>query len=219
MSDEPFEAEAGELKVQRTARFYTIGPPSSEAADVWIVLHGYGQRAAAFARHFAPVASAGGCVVAPEALSRFYTQGTSGPVGASWMTRADREAEIADYLAYLDALAERLHVADHQAGLHVLGFSQGAATATRWAVHRLEAGKEVQRLTLWAGAVPPDVAPAALRLSEVALVVGRHDAYVTPERLTGQRERLDEAGVEYELLRFDGGHRLDDDTLRRLAEP
>ena len=205
------------LRVRRTARYHALGPRSSEAEAAWLVLHGYGQRAKAFAKHFAPVAAAGRRVIAPEALSRFYTDGTHGEVGASWMTSVDREAEIADYLAYLDALADECLGSTDQP-LHVLGFSQGAATATRWAAHCLEQERSVQRLTLWAGSVPPDVAPAVLGRMQLALVVGTRDAYVTPERLEAQQKRLDEAGVTYELLRFDGGHRLDDATLRRLLE-
>ena len=214
--------QAHAMTVRRTARYYTAGPPPEEAQAVWVVLHGYGQRAGRFAVRLAPAAEVGCCIVAPEALSRFYTEGTGGSsdkVGASWMTSASREAEIEDYLAYLDALAERLFAgAASPPALHVLGFSQGAATAARWAAHRLEAGRPVQRLTLWAGALPPDVAPAALAQTTLTLAVGTRDAYVTPERLAAQQQRLDEAGASYELLRFDGGHRLDDGTLRRLVE-
>src|ERR1051325_10016453 len=45
-------------------------------------------------------------LVAPEGLSRFYLseRATERRVGASWMTREDRLAEIADYLGYLDAV-------------------------------------------------------------------------------------------------------------------
>jgi predicted esterase len=217
MSDEQHGAETHALTVQRTARYHTLGPPSEEARAVWVVLHGYGQRAAAFAEHFALVAEAGGCVVAPEALSRFYTEGGSGAVGASWMTRADREAEIADYLAYLDALAARLFEVT-SAPLHVLGFSQGTATAARWAAHRQSQGRPVERLTLWAGGLPPELSPDAIAPTRLTLVVGERDAYVTPERLADERQRLDAAGADYDLLRFDGGHRLDDDTLRGLVD-
>jgi dienelactone hydrolase len=88
-------------------------------------------------------------VVAPEALSRFYVDrgepaaGTPARVGATWMTREDREAEIADYVRYLDraldAAAGRPGAAAPALG--VLGFSQGAATACRWAAHRHRLGR------------------------------------------------------------------------------
>ena len=43
-------------------------------------------------------------LVAPEGLSRFYVNATHGLVGASWMTREDRQHEIDDYVGYLDAI-------------------------------------------------------------------------------------------------------------------
>ena len=52
--------------------------------------------------------------MAPEALSRFYadvTPGRHGPtstVGATWMTREDRENEIRDYVAYLDEMTDHV---------------------------------------------------------------------------------------------------------------
>ncbi|NIP78275.1 MAG: phospholipase, partial [Gemmatimonadetes bacterium] len=83
--------------------------------EVWFVLHGYGQLAERFVRRFDAlpgVRDGMRAVVAPEALSRFYVEeevtGPHGPesrVGATWMTRADREHEIRDYVEYLDRVA------------------------------------------------------------------------------------------------------------------
>ena len=61
------------LDVRRSARYYEMGDRSS--AENWIVLHGYGQLAANFIQRFEPVAS-GRRIIAPEALSRFYTAPT-----------------------------------------------------------------------------------------------------------------------------------------------
>ena len=36
--------------------------------------------------------------MAPEGLSRFYLEGFSGKVGATWMTREDRLNDIDNYL-------------------------------------------------------------------------------------------------------------------------
>ena len=43
-------------------------------------------------------------VVAPEGMHRFYLQGSSGRVGASWMTKEAREDDIADNLRWLQEL-------------------------------------------------------------------------------------------------------------------
>ncbi|WP_022835766.1 alpha/beta hydrolase [Salisaeta longa] len=204
------------LQVARTARYHVWGTPA-DASEWWIVLHGYGQRAKSFLEAFAPIATPQRALIAPEALSRFYTDALTehNRVGASWMTKADRTHEIADYIGYLDALVA--HIGPPPA-LHVLGFSQGAATASRWAVH---GAPPVDRLMLWGGTVAHDLDVdahrAALAGMRLTLIAGREDPYVTPSRWQEAGDRLRAAGVPFTTHRFDGGHALNGATLRRLA--
>jgi len=142
-------------------------------------------------------------------------------VGASWMTREDRLTEIEDYIRYLDAVFEAAcHPVDRAgAKLTVLGFSQGTATASRWALH---ARPRVDRLILWAGLLPPEIEPGAHRRAlnalDLVLVTGDHDIPVV-EGLAAQRAALDAAGVRYRVVTFAGDHMLDVPTLRGLVEP
>jgi predicted esterase len=208
------------VRVPRTARVVTRGSPAT-ASTWWVVLHGYGQRADDFARRCAPLAGPTRTVVAPEALSRFYVDGLESheEVGASWMTRAAREAEIADYVGYLDRVVPRLCPDAAAPSIRVLGFSQGAATASRWA---LLGDTTVDRLVLWGGAPAHDLDLAAhaerLAAMDPTLVAGTDDPYVTPERRTAARQRLAEHDVPVTVHTFDGGHRLDDALLARLAD-
>lgn len=229
---EPGVAERGvaehHVEVPRTARYYTVGDRAAARA-VWLVLHGYGQLAGYFARHFAPHA-AGRLVVAPEALSRFYVArgdavaGEPDRVGATWMTREDRLAEIGDYVRYLDRALDAATTGLDLAAvsLGVLGFSQGAATAVRWLAHRHRAGLAVpSALVVWGGALPPDADVAgadrdALRATRLTLVVGERDEFATPALVAAQEARLTEAGVAYALVRYAGGHQLDGETLGRV---
>ena len=223
------------LEVPRTARYYTVGTPP--AASVWVALHGYGQLAAYFARHFAPHA-AGRLVVVPEALSRFYiASGDGAPgganpsarVGATWMTREDRLNEIGDYVRYLDraldAATEPAAVDPARTPLAVLGFSQGATTACRWAAHRHANGlAPVTRVVLWGGTIPHDFAldgpdGDALRAARLTLVVGNVDPFATAAVVAGEETRLRDAGIAYEIMRYPGGHRLDDETLGGILNP
>ena len=209
--------DAFSFSVPRTARVATRGR-AELAREAWFVLHGYGQLAADFVDDFAAVAD-GRFLAAPEGLSRFYLKDGQGPVGASWMTREAREEEIDDYVRYLDAVYGRLLASvSPSMPVHVLGFSQGAATATRWAVLGFV---RVDRLTLWGGGVPPDLDlerhGAKLRAMELTLVVGERDALVSAKRAAAEVERLLAARIPHRVVRFDGGHRLDDETLRRLA--
>ena len=214
------------LTIPRSARYFTLGEAVTSPGEIWMVCHGYGQLAEPFLDTFAPLADGTRLIVAPEGLSRFYLEpGSHGPqsmVGASWMTREDRLSEIDDYVRYLDAVFEAACRPVDRAGakLTVLGFSQGTATASRWAMR----GKpRVDRLVLWGGLLPPDVEPSAQRRAlnacDLVLLAGDRDEYATPDRLAGQRAALDAAGVRYRHITFEGGHRIDDAALRELVAP
>jgi predicted esterase len=212
------------LRVTRTARYYVLGNLRGAIRDVWIACHGYGQLAAEFIRDLEPLRTPGRLVVAPEGLSRFYFEGGfHGPdskVGATWMTREDRLAEIEDYVAYLDAVHDEVFTqADRKATkLTVLGFSQGTATVSRWATR----GKvKPDRLVLWGGLLPPDVdlatARAPLGRLELVLVAGRRDRFVNAEKLSEQLAALSRVGIAARAVRHPGGHRLNAEVLTELA--
>jgi predicted esterase len=216
------------LVVPRTARYYTLGPTHGFPRELWFVCHGYGQLAARFLRQFVPLDDGSRLIVAPEALSRFYLDpipqrrnDPSPKIGASWMTREDREAEIADYVVYLERLcAEVRHPLRGAAPrLVVLGFSQGTATVSRWLA---ASDVRVDHLVLWGGAIPPelDLASWASRLhgAAITLVAGEHDEFATATAVAAEAERLSTAGVAYTLQRFPGGHTIDAAALLKLAE-
>jgi predicted esterase len=217
-------------RVQRTARFYLLGAEDHHVREVWFVLHGYGQLAQRFLRHFTPLDDGSRLVVAPEALNRFYlvvpnkTPAAERPVGATWMTREDREGEIADYVDYLDTLAaeviDRLPAdTRRRARIRVLGFSQGTATAARW-VDR--GAVDAHELILWGGTLPPEIdlsrGAHALRGVPLTLVAGLSDGFATREVVAEQESRLREHAVPFELRRFDGGHVIDHGALIELAK-
>lgn len=208
------------IRVQRTAHVEVRGDPRT-ARETWILLHGYAQVATEMIEACKALAGHERLLVAPEALSRFYRRGSSGPIGASWMTRERREDEIADYVGYLDEVArwsERELGAPKRRVL--LGFSQGAATAWRWVALGTT---RVERLVSFGGGVPPDVdlvqAKAKLEATRIELVRGRGDAYHTAEWLERDRARLADAGLVCTTVEFDGGHELPPDVLARLIAP
>lgn len=213
------------LRTWRTARYYVLGTPGAGVREVWFVCHGYGQLAASFAQGFSKLVSAERIIVAPEALSRFYLDSldqSAGErrVGATWMTREDRESEIGDYVGYLDTVYAAVigELPAPPARVHVLGFSQGVTTVMRW----LALGTaRADALTLWAGGLPHDLALDAYTerfgRMRVTVVAGERDRLVGEEPLAAARARLLAAGIEHELIRFAGGHRLDDAVLRQLA--
>jgi dienelactone hydrolase len=215
------------IATSRTARYYALG--SGPVEEAWVVCHGYGQLARYFLRHFEAVAAPGRLIVAPEALSRFYMDdadggGTYRRVGASWMTRDGREDEIADYARWLDtAYADALTRAHtpRPTRLVALGFSQGTATVARWlAASPMLPPHRCDRLILWGGTLPDELdlsAHGAWLSGRLTLVVGDQDPFATPERMASLEVRLRDHGIAYAVERYPGGHRLEADTLRRLA--
>ena len=215
------------IVVPRTARYYTLGPTHGFPRELWIVCHGYGQLAGRFIQQFARLDDGTRLIVAPEALSRYYLDPIperrhqrAPRVGATWMTRENREAEILDYVNYLDLVAGevRHHLAGASPRIIVLGFSQATATVSRWlAASDLRA----DQLVLWSGSIPPELDLAAwaarLRSAAITLVAGDSDELATPAAVASEAERLSVAGVGYTLQRFGGGHAIDADALDALA--
>jgi len=209
------------LVTTRRARYYTIGGGEQPLSEAWIVLHGLGQLASVFIKYFQSIATPGRLIVAPEALNRYYvTPGASGrtadaKVGATWMTRMDRENEIADYVDFLDAVwRESAMSAAH---VTALGFSQGVATACRWAAM---GNSRVDRLIAWAGQLPPDVDPSVFAKlpGGVTLVAGTTDEYSAWIAEGNHDARLVAAGLKPRVVTFDGGHRMDRLTLDNLSK-
>ena len=212
-------SEGRSLQVRRTARYFVAGEQRTPD-EVWFLLHGYGQLARNFLASCASLQAPNRLLVAPEALARFYTRGFFEAPGASWMTREWREEEIRDYVAYLDAVsAEVLGALNHRpAVVAVLGFSQGAATASRWVAY----GKSrADRLICWAGDVAHDIPDAATALGgvELVMVFGTRDDLLTEERRRTFELRMDQAGLRYRTVTFAGGHRMDGPTLAVLGRP
>ncbi len=215
------------LRVQRTARYYTLGDTGGDVRDVWLVVHGYGQLAGEFIRYFTDLVSPGVRIVAPEAMNRFYlvspekAPARDRPVGATWMTREDRAGEIADYVEYLDAVYDDVvrPAVDAGARVHVLGFSQGTATASRWVEH---GRAHVDRLILWGGLLPPETdltrGAAVFRGARLTYVLGSRDHYVDDAALAAEGSRLDAAAVPHDVIRFDGGHVISRGVFAQLRD-
>ena len=209
------------LTVARTARYHQLGEPSARTRRVWFVCHGYGQLAAYFVRHFAFLTENRDdtVVIAPEGLSRFYLQGNGGRVGASWMTRDDRLAEIDDHVGFLNQLAALvLSNCPADAEITVLGFSQGTATIGRWLTR---AHFRPAHLIFWAGGFPNDIAPAAahdlLQGLPLSVVVGTTDAYISVDQAGQQHRQLLKLGAAAQFITFAGKHELNRAVLEKLA--
>lgn len=219
-----------ERQTRRTARYALVGAEPASARRVWIVLHGYGMLASRFVRPFEGIVPADTCVVAPEALSRFYIEmprpdgGHLQKVGATWLTRESRDSEIADAHAWLDLVHDEVvRESTSSQGVAptvaVLAFSQGVATAMRWIA---EGRVSPTRFVAWAGGVAQDVDRAAferqMRGVEMMLVAGDTDQFATEVNRAGIMAALAAMDVPHQSLSFHGGHHLDTPLLATLLD-
>lgn len=201
-----------------------LGADASFADELWLVCHGYGQLASRFIRRFGVLDNGRRLLVAPEALSRFYLSGGTGPhsdedkVGASWMTREERDAEIADQVTYLDCVCGHVLGGRDDVKLVAFGFSQGGAVVCRWAART---AFPPDRLILWGSGVPADLlegtAIPGLARAKLTIVAGVHDAIANEARIAEHVRQLEAAGLTYHLRLFDGGHEVNGAVLDEIS--
>ena len=211
--------QAHHIVVPRSARYYTLGERNG-AEEIWFVLHGYSQLAAGFLRSFDQAARPGRLIVAPEALSRsYFDEKEARRVGASWMTKEDRDHEIEDYVRYLDLVADEvIGTFPPQPRIEVHGFSQGAATASRWVAYGHQV---VSLLGLWGGTAPPDLDLERLRTSlrngSIMMAIGDRDQFLTTQAVRDEHARLSGIGLAAVVRTFSGGHVIDRSTLAAIG--
>ena len=234
MPDSPALAERPPLEphhivVPRTARYYVVGAPNPLVRDVWIVCHGFSQLAHAFVDPFRRFEDDRRLIVAPEALQRFYLDSRpantrNSAVGATWMTRDDRDADIADIVTYLDTLYEHVveslathDVARDRIRVHALGFSQGAVAVARWAAR---GSAVIDHLVMWGHGMPDDVNVRALGERRpdltIDMVHGERDHFANASVMAATQAVLEGSGVPFRMIPFSGGHVLSTRVLREL---
>ncbi|MEN9301584.1 MAG: hypothetical protein RL264_13 [Bacteroidota bacterium] len=200
------------FQAEKTFRYATFGD-ASKAKLLLIALHGYGQLVPYFIKKFDAVDEAV-FVVVPEGPHRFYLNGTSGRVGASWMTKEDRESDIYDNLNWLQKMYKQLSKNNTFEKIVLLGFSQGGATAARWYSKH---SNQFDHFISWAAVFPPDV---EFQINndhkQHFFVLGKQDQYF-------QNTNFDEAIISYEKLGFqihlfDGVHDIVPSVLNEILE-
>lgn len=212
------------LEFSFKARYYQAGNLDKNTKQVWFVLHGYGYLARYFLKKFELLEQHNICVIAPEGLSRFYLEPVekraitgNNRVGATWMTSENRLTDIENYLLYLDTVY--LKVMENQNfPVTFLGFSQGAVTATRWAINTK---LKFDRLILWSGIWPPDMdfkkGNDILAAKNVALVYGTQDPFINDSRLDEMNSLTEKLGIKPSVTPFNGGHDIEAATLLTFA--
>lgn len=193
------------IVVERTAS-YSILLPENKIKRVVFVIHGYAQLAKDFIKEFDFLDDGETMIVAPEGLSRFYSRDK---VGASWMTKVNRDEEIGDYIKYLDKLESSLtELYDlSSADKIILGFSQGVHTAARWFTESLH---DHSQLILCSSDFPADADFIKLKErlddNELIYIHGNEDAIVGIDTFRKSSSLLSSKGIPHREILFEGKH-------------
>lgn len=203
--------------MRKTARYFILEPEGIPTRAVLYALHGYRQLGLYFIKQFQALADEGIKVIAPEGLNRFYIEGYSGRVGANWMTKENREADIIDYVNYLEDLHAALKEEHGGLPVHLLGFSQGGATACRW----FAASKvPFASLTLYAAIFPNDFdfKSNKERIDKLKCVIafGNNDQFASEATIKEKVKWIEGKGLRLNFIRFIGGHVIKPDVLKRI---
>lgn len=213
------EAKENKLITAKTARYYTLGKDITKAERIWFACHGYGQLGKYFIQKFKSLDPDKNFVVVPEGLNRFYLEGFSGRVGATWMTKEARLDDIGDYINYLDTLHIALGLDEKVEGRELIhfGFSQGVATISRYIALGLF---KPHRAVFWAGTFPPDLEPVDARESfkhlPVYTAVGDGDPFVNDDNRHRNDAFYTAAGIAPIHLDFEGKHDIPGEALNDL---
>ncbi|MEX2272350.1 MAG: hypothetical protein WD690_12805 [Vicinamibacterales bacterium] len=190
-------------------------PYDGRRSRLLLAFHGYAQRAEAMIDVLEPVPGADAWTLASiQALHPFY--GRNNEVVASWMTREDREAAIAENVDYIDEATVALQRERRADVIVCVGFSQGASMAWRAGVLGRRRADGVVAL---AGDIPPELKDAPAENFPIALVAGGDkDEWYTPAKMAADLKLLEEKGAPHGSLRFNGGHEWTDEFRRELGK-
>ena len=165
--------------------------------------HGYMENAAIQLARLAQIpGSEAWTLVSIQALHRFY-RGRSQEVVASWMTREDRDAAIADNVQYVRAAIFSAGGGGPTPVIYA-GFSQGVAMAFRAAVR---APGPAAGVIAVGGDVPPELlTDPSLTFPPVLLARGSADEWYSAEKMAADIAGLRARGVDVREFVYDAGH-------------
>ena len=193
-----------QTRTQKTAIHgrYLVDIPAHSRATL-VGFHGYQENATIHFEVLRQIAEGRPVgLVSVQGLHRFYKRAND--VVASWMTKEDRDAAIADNIDYVGRV---LTSVSEEPGLTrpliYVGFSQGVAMAYRAAAF---VQRPADGIIALAGDLPPDVAPVAATLPRVLIGRGTEDAWYNEEKSSKDRATLAAAGVKSDEHVFAGGH-------------
>lgn len=202
-----------------TNTYKTLNTLTDRTKRVWIVLHGIGYLSKYFIKYFDELSVDENYIIAPQAPSKYYLKNQYKYVGASWLTKENTVTETNNVLAYLDNVVTAENIPD-SCELLIFGFSQGVSIATRWVASRQ---LKCAKLVLYAGGIPKELTKKDFNFlneqqTEISIIVGDKDQYITGEILKYETQRIEELFQEKAKQQFfEGGHEIKKELINSLV--
>lgn len=207
------------FQVLKTAEVKTIGTLTANTKKILFAAHGHGQLVEFFGKKLEWIEHPDLFIICPEGLNRYYLKGYNGRVGSTWMTSQYREDDIVDNHLYLNSLLNQCKAVAPNAELHLLGFSQGAQTMSRWAFFEK---LKYTSICLWGGRQAHDVDwTTYAKKSETIpfeLRMGDDDEYYGEEKITDWLNQWKDNNTAFRFKLYQGKHRLEKEALLDYAE-
>ena len=209
-----------QIEFKYSAPYFKVGDTTPETNSVWIIFHGYGQLVEDFKDNFTSLQHEQVVLIFPEGLNHFYLRGTTDKIGSSWMTSYERELQIANYNAYLNTLYhDEMEKVGANVSLNILGFSQGAHTASRWInINSIP----YTNLVLWGGSLAHEInsdhTKAAFSQGSNFTIIGDNDRFIGEREKLEMRERYDQIRFKHQLIEYSGTHAIYPEVLQKFVQ-
>ena len=199
--------------------YETLNELNANTKNVWIVFHGIGYLSRYFLKYFDELPKEENYIIAPQAPSKYYLKNEYKYVGASWLTKENTGQEIDNVISYLDKVLQAEQIPEKK-NIIVFGFSQGVSVATRWLKRKK---LNCSKLVLYAGGIPEELTSSDFKFlieneSEVHIIVGNTDEYLTPKRMENEAKKIEKLfhGKAHQIV-FEGGHEIKKEIINALV--
>lgn len=207
-----------QVSYQTTNTYSTLNSITEDTQNIWIACHGIGFLSKYFISYFKDLDPKLNYIIAPQAPSKYYQTKAYKYVGASWLTKENRELETENILNYLDALLELENLPTDK-HIILLGFSQGVSVVTRWMAQRKI---NCNHLVIHSGSIPTEFDSTNfdyLPNLKTSIIYGTEDEYLTEERIQVQLKLANTIFPNLpEILKFEGKHMMHKASLEKISK-
>lgn len=201
-----------------TNTYSTLNSLTDSTKNIWIACHGIGFLSKFFISYFEDLDPKLNYIIAPQAPSKYYQTKAYKYVGASWLTKENRELETENILNYLDALL-KLEKLPSNKNIILLGYSQGVSVVTRWMAQRKIS---CSHLVIHSGSIPSELDSTSFNYLphlKTFIIYGTKDEYLTDEKIQVQLEFSKTIFPNLpEILKFEGQHEMHKASLEKISE-